>query len=42
MALVVAQALTFVGLGIVLSAQGQWKLAAAQFLLGAVTALVYS
>jgi hypothetical protein len=40
--LVVAQAATFVALGIVLFASGQLKLGAAQILLAGVTALVYS
>lgn len=41
-ALVVAQALTFVGLGALLVCQGEWKLGAAQLLLAAITVLVYS
>lgn len=40
-ALVWAQAVTFIGLGALLVKDHDWRLAAAQFLLGAVTALVY-
>lgn len=39
--LVYAQAATFIGLAIVLAAQADWRLAAAQALLAGVTALVY-
>ena len=39
--LVVAQTITFFGLALVLVADGVWKLAVAQGLLGCVTVLVY-
>lgn len=41
-ALVILQAATFVGLGIILVAEGDWRLGAAQLLLALVTGLVYS
>ena len=39
--LVAVQALTFVGLALVLFREGDWRLGLAQLLLGGVTALVY-
>lgn len=41
-ALILAQTVTFFGLGGVLFREGVWKLGAAQVLLGVVTVLVYS
>lgn len=41
-ALIIAQALTFVGLAIALVDQGEWKLGSAQALLAGVTILVYT
>jgi hypothetical protein len=41
-ALVAAQALTFVGLGLLLVLAGEWRLAGAQLLLAIVTGLVYA
>lgn len=39
--LVVAQALTFVGLGALLVISHEWRLGAAQLLLAVITGLVY-
>lgn len=40
--LVAVQAATFFALGVLLLADGNWRLGGAQVLLGLVTALVYS
>jgi hypothetical protein len=41
-ALLVVQVATFVILGVMLCAQGQWKLGAAQLLLAGVQGIIYS
>lgn len=40
--LLIIQAFTYIPLGVFLWAEGQWKLAVAQWLLAGVTVLVYS
>lgn len=41
-AFVIAQAGTFVGLGVLLFAEGNWRLGLSQFLLAGVNGVIYS